>query len=288
MNTTGHENTAVGRGALEHLNNGQGNIAVGSGAGANYTAERNDICIGNQTAGRLDEEGSIRIGDHLASAGIIILRDSDIKNIMRIGAGLGTGGISVTEQFGRGSIEIGNGRVFSNAPGRGTCNIGGIYSQASGPDDMPVHIGSNNKLGTVVSSRRFKHDIKPIDKASEAVLALKPVSFRYNSDTTNTPRVGLIAEDVAQVSPELVISDKGGKPLSVRYEDVNVMFLNEFLKEHRKVEQLKNDFHSTVAQQQKQIETLTAQLKEQAAQIQKVSAQLEVSKSTPQTVLNRQ
>src|SRR5205814_8140796 len=100
-----------------------------------------------------------------------------------------------------------------------------------------VRIGSDNKLGTVVSSRRFKHDIKSIDKASEAVLALKPVTFHYNSDTTNTPRFGLIAEDVAEVSAELVIPDKEGKPLSVRYEDVNVMLLNEFLKEHKKVEE---------------------------------------------------
>ena len=148
---------------------------------------------------------------------------------------------------------------------------------------MAVRIGSDNKLGTVVSSRRFKHDIKPMDKASEAVLALKPVTFHYKSDTTNTSRFGLIAEDVAEVSPELVIPDKEGKPLSVRYEDVNVMLLNEFLKEHKKVE----DQQASISQLTSEMQTMVAQLKEQAAQIQKVSAQLQLSKPAPQIVVNK-
>jgi len=116
------------------------------------------------------------------------------------------------------------------------------------------------------SSRRFKHDIKPMDNASEAILALKPVSFRYNNDSTDTPWFGLIAEDVAKINPDLIARDKEGKPFGVRYDQVNVMLLNEFLKEHRKVEEL-----------QKQVEALTAGL-------QKVSAQLEVNKPAPQTV----
>ena len=146
---------------------------------------------------------------------------------------------------------------------------------------MAVRVGSDNKLGTVVSSRRFKHDIKPMDKASEAVLALKPVTFHYKSDTTNTSRFGLIAEDVAEVSPELVIPDKEGKPLSVRYEDVNVMLLNEFLKEHKKVE----DQQASISQLRSEMQTMVAQLKEQAAQIQKVSARLEVRKPAPQVAV---
>ena len=163
---------------------------------------------------------------------------------------------------------------------------------------MAVRIGNDGKLGTVVSSRRFKHDVKPMDKASEAILALKPVTFHYNSDATNTPRFGLIAEEVAEVSPDLVICDKEGKPLSVRYEDLNVMLFNEFLKEHKKVEEQATkidkqhatiaELKSTVAQQQKGMEVLTAQLKEQAAQIQRVSAQLEVSKPAPQVAEKNQ
>jgi|SRR5262245_34859072 len=123
-----------------------------------------------------------------------------------------------------------------------------------------------------------------MNKASEAILALKPVSFHYKSDSKNTPCFGLIAEEVAQVSPDLVLRDKDGEILSVRYDQVNAMLLNEFLKEHKKLEELKNDFQSTLAQQQTEIQTLTAQLKEQAAQIQKVSAQVELTRLQSQVV----
>ena len=134
-----------------------------------------------------------------------------------------------------------------------------------------------------MSSRRFKEDIKPMDKASEAILALQPVTFRYKKDfdPTATAQVGLVAEDVAKVNPDLVVRDKEGKPYSVRYDQVNAMLLNEFLKEHRKVEQLTNDFESKLAEQQKQIEALTAGL-------QKVSAQIEMSRPAPQMVVNNQ
>ena len=109
-----------------------------------------------------------------------------------------------------------------------------------------------------------------MEKASEAILSLRPVTFHYKSDSKDTPQFGLIAEEVAKVNPTLVLPDKQGKPFTVRYDVVNAMLLNEFLKEHRKVEQL-----------EKQIEVLTAGL-------QKVSAQLEVTKHAPQTVFNNQ
>jgi Chaperone of endosialidase len=127
------------------------------------------------------------------------------------------------------------------------------------------------------SSRRFKHDIKQMDKASEAILALKPVSFRYNNDSTDTPWFGLIAEDVAEINPDLIARDKEGKPFGVRYDQINVMLLNEFLKAHRRMEEQE----ATIAKQQKQIETLSSGL-------QKVSAQVELNKPAPQTVLNGQ
>jgi hypothetical protein len=126
-----------------------------------------------------------------------------------------------------------------------------------------------------LSSARFKKDIKPMDKTSETVLALKPVTFHYKSDTKGTPQFGLIAEEVAAVNPDLVVRDADGKVYSVRYEAVNAMLLNEFLKEHR-----------TVQGQQKEIDALKAELKEQKALIQKVSAQIEVTKPAPQTVVN--
>jgi len=140
-----------------------------------------------------------------------------------------------------------------------------------------VYIDFTGRLGTQSSSRRFKDDITSMEKASEALLSLRPVTFHYKNDVKGTPRFGLIAEEVAKVNPALVVPDKEGKPYSVRYDQVNAMLLNEFLKEHRKNEE-----------QQKQIEALTAELKEQAAQIQKVSAQLQLDKPTPQTVSNNQ
>ena len=134
-----------------------------------------------------------------------------------------------------------------------------------------------------------------MDKASEALFALKPVTYRYKKeiDHTQTPSFGLIAEDVAKVNPALVAHDAKGQPESVHYEMVNAMLLNEFLKAHRTAEeqgatitQQRKDFEAAIAQQQKEIESLTATVKQQAAQIQKVNAQLELSKSAPQTVLN--
>ena len=142
-----------------------------------------------------------------------------------------------------------------------------------------VLIDANGKLGTVTppSSARFKDEIKPIGKASGAILALKPVSFRYKQDVdpTGTPQFGLIAEEVEKVNPDLVLRNAKGEIESVRYEAVNAMLLNEFLKEHHQVQDLK----AIVAQQQKQIEALTAGL-------QKVSAQVEASKPAPQVVNN--
>jgi triacylglycerol esterase/lipase EstA (alpha/beta hydrolase family) len=125
-------------------------------------------------------------------------------------------------------------------------------------------------------------------KASHALFSLKPVTFRYKKeiDPNGISQFGLVAEDVERVNPDLVVRDKKGKPYSVRYDQVNAMLLNEFLKEHRKVEKLTNDFQATVAQQQREISALAATVKEQAAQIQKVSAQLEASKFAPQVVKN--
>jgi hypothetical protein len=280
-NTTGARNTAIGDDALFSCTNGSENVALGDEAGSNLTTGDGNIYIGaGVSAGNVDENGFIRIGDNLPSGGIGVLDGGPLANFVVIGNGLNTQGITIGTLIGFGSVSIGNG--LQTTGGASTCNIGGIYNQAFGPADMAVRIGSDNKLGTVVSSRRFKHDIQPIDKGSEAILALKPVTFLYKSDTTNTPRVGLIAEDVAEVSRELVILDKEGKPLSVRYEDVNVMLLNEFLKEHKKVEEQQ----ANIAELKSTVGVLTAQLKEQAAQIQKVSAQLEVKKPAAKVVLS--
>jgi hypothetical protein len=172
--------------------------------------------------------------------------------------------------------------------------IAGISGQtASG--GAAVFVNTDGKLGTLTSSARFKTEIKPMDKASEAILALKPVSFRYKKevDPDGIPQFGLVAEDVEKVNPDLVARDDQGKIYTVRYEAVNAMLLNEFLKEHRKNEQQEatiTQLKSTVAQQKKEFQATVAQLiarlDEQGAQIQKVSAQLEVNKTAPQIVLS--
>jgi hypothetical protein len=159
-------------------------------------------------------------------------------------------------------------------PGASACFIGGINGQTT-TSGTAVFINSSGKLGTITSSARFKKDIKPMDSASEVILSLRPVTFHYRSDTTNTAQFGLVAEEVARMDPALVLTDKEGKPYTVRYEQVNAMLLNEFLKEHRKVEELE----ANATRQQKQIDALTAGL-------QRVSAQLEASKPAPQVVNN--
>src|SRR5262249_1977257 len=156
------------------------------------------------------------------------------------------------------------------------CYIASIFGQTIA-NGAVVLVNQSNKLGTLTSSKRFKEDIKPMNKSSEALFALKPVAFRYKKkiDPAGRSQLGLVAEDVEKVNPDLVVRDKEGKPYSVRYDQVNAMLLNEFLKEHRTVQEQ----GATIARQQKQIEALTAV-------VQKVSAQLELSKSGPQTASN--
>src|SRR5205823_14442952 len=143
-----------------------------------------------------------------------------------------------------------------------------------------VEVDASGQLGARASSRRFKQEIKPMDKASEAILALKPVTFRYKKelDPESIPQFGLVAEEVEKINPDLVARDRDGKPYTVRYDAVNAMLLNEFLKEHRKGQEQDRKIEEqgvVIAKQQKQIEALTTMVKEQASQIQKVSAQLE-------------
>ena len=250
-NVVGHDNTAEGFQALLNAK-GSNNIGLGSNAGANLTSGSNNIDIGN--LGVAGDTAKIRIGKQ------------------------GT---------------------------QTATYVAGIYGKtvASGTK-VAVMIDSTGKLGTVVSSARFKTQIKPMDKASEAILALKPVTFCYKKelDPDGMPQFGLIAEEVEKVNPDLVVRDEDGKVNTVRYEAVNAMLLNEFLKEHSKVEEQdlrlqkqevtiawqQKEFQSAIAQQQKEIEVLRASLTEQAAQIRKVGAQLEVSKPAPKTVLNNQ
>ena len=180
--------------------------------------------------------------------------------------------------------------IGTNVGGANVSNttwIGGVYGVTTqSGTTAPVVVSDGGQLGTVASSERFKKDIATMDDASERILSLRPVTFHYKADPSGMPQFGLIAEEVAKVNPALVLPDKEGKPYTVRYDAVNAMLLNEFLKEHRTVEeqgatiaQLKQDFQSRLSVQQKQIEALTNDL-------QKVSAQLQASKPAPQVAKN--
>jgi hypothetical protein len=193
-----------------------------------------------------------------------------------VGSGAGSGIVHASNSIAIGSPATGPFADFDN-----TCFIASIHGQpvSDTGSAQAVYVDQFNVVGILPSSRRFKHDIKPMDKASEALLALKPVTFKYNSEKTGIPQFGLIAEEVAEVNPDLVTRDKNGEIESVRYEQINAMLLNEFLKEHRTVEQRTKDFEAKLVEQQKQIAALTAGL-------QKVNAQLEANKPTPQVVAN--
>jgi hypothetical protein len=278
-NTTGTENTAVGRRSLQFLNGGHENTAIGWGAGANYTGtEFNNICIGDNTGGIAGESNAIRIGNHSTSSGINVINNGPAANSITIGTGNASGGIVVLETLLGSTISIG---ASLPAPPASSCFVGGIFNSVPAGGSHAVVVGPNGRLAdATVSSRRFKKDIAPIDKISEGILALKPVTFHFKNDDTNYPQFGLIAEQVAEVNPDWVTRDPQGEIYGVRYETIPVLLLNEFLKEHRKVEKLE----TLVAQQRKDFEATLTDLKEQ---IRRVSAQLELSKPAPQTVKNR-
>jgi hypothetical protein len=254
-NMTGFTNTAVGFDALTSNIDGSGNTAIGFDALAVNTHGFANTAVGNAALANCTGNGNTALGSGAGSDHLFDFNNIDIGNIGHAGES--------------GAIRIGT-------VGTQTATlIAGIFGVGFGTE--PVFVNSNGQLGVGVSSARFKTEIKPMDKVSEAILALKPVTFRYKQeiDPKAMLRFGLVAEEVAKVNPDLVGRDAKGQVQTVHYEAVNAMLLNEFLKEHRTVQELK----ATVAQQQKQIEALTAGL-------QKVSAQLEASKPAPQMVNN--
>ena len=247
-NTTGSDNTADGAGALLINGTGSFNIALGRNAGNRLANGDYNIDIGNR--GARGEARTIRIGTEEIHKHTFIA---------------GISGVTVA-----GGV--------------------GVIIDTDGHLGTVVVVNSSGQLGVAPSSRRFKQNVQAMGDASDILLALRPVTFRYKKelDLEGIPQFGLVAEQVEKVNPDLVARDEQGKPYTVRYEAVNAMLLNEFLKQHRTVEELKKDFQATIAQQQNEIKALAATVKEQAAQIQKVSAQVELSKPAPQTVLNNQ
>jgi hypothetical protein len=264
-NIDGSNNTAAGREALRHNTHAQGNTAFGSAALQNNTAGTFNTALGFAAGSNLSTgNNNIDIGYNVTG----VVGES---NTIRIGD------TDITDTYIRG--------------------ISGVTISGG----AAVYVNSNGKLGTITSSIRFKDDVKLMDKSSESILSLKPVTFRYKKelDPNRIIQFGLVAEEVEKVNPDLVARDEQGKAYTVRYEAINAMLLNEFLKEHeivaeqqRTIAKLNSDFQIVSAQQQRAIELLSGQVKEQASLIQKVSAQLvaarpSASKSEQQLALNR-
>jgi trimeric autotransporter adhesin len=290
QNTTGHSNTAMGIGALESNTTGYANVAAGVNCMLNNRTGNNNTAYGNQALS-LNSGGTNNIA--IGSSALVSVNGSDntavgflaLQNNKK-----GSGNIAIGSQAGIQSVKGSNNIFLGNigvSPDTGVMRLGSTGIQVSTyisgvfgstvPIGVPVIVDANAHLGTLPSSARYKDAIKPMKEASEAILSLKPVTFHYKKelDPAGMPQFGLVAEEVAKVDPELVVRDKEGKPYTVRYEAVNAMLLNEFLKEHRKVEA-----------QGKEIAELRSALKEQAAQLQKVNELVQARVASPRLVEN--
>jgi hypothetical protein len=261
---TGDENTATGAGALLSNMGGVANTANGIFALVSNTVGTSNTAIGNRA-----------LSNNTTGSGNVAL-----------GVGAGNGVTTATSVI---CIRHQGANIDSS------CfieNIRGVETNFA--DTLPVLVDSFGQLGTASSSRRSKKEIRPMDKTSEAILALKPVTFRFKSDAAGIPQFGLIAEEVAEVNPDLIVRDKNGEVYTVRYDAVNAMLLNEFLKEHSKVQQLeatvaqqRNDFETTITELKKEMKRVAARFEEQDAKIQKVSAQIELNEAEAETVAQR-
>src|SRR5713226_9781198 len=309
-NTTGVRNTANGYAALNSNTTGERNTATGRAAmvnnttGNNNTADGHDALFSNTTAIRNTASGSFALfsnttGPNNTALGYFALFSNTTGN-SNTAAGYdallhnttGVGNIALGNfagsnlTTGNNNIDVGNVGIADEA---NTIRIGTVGTQTAiyvagimgktVPMSTPVFVNANGQLGTSTSSARFKDRIKPMDKASEAILALKPVTFRYKKelDPKGIPQFGLLAEEVEKVNPNLVARDAKGVVYTVRYDAVNAMLLNEFLKEHR-----------TVQEQKATIAELKSRAAKQEKGLQVVTARLEASKSAPQLVADNQ
>ena len=306
--STGANNVAVGAGALTFNGSGGANNAVGAFALFNHStgsfnnAHGREALFTDATGSQNNAFGDLALLSANGAFGNSAFGDDALDSVTTGSENVGVGDEACNScTTGHDNVAIGhnalNGTITASnniaigVPATGpfanlsfTAFIGSIHGlpTSNAASTLPVLIDSNNVLGTAPSSRRYKHDIKPVDKASEALYALKPISFVYNYDESRTTLYGLIAEDVAKVNTSLV-AYMDGKPFTVKYDQVNILLLTEFLKEHKKVEEQQ----ASIRELKSEMQTMVAQLKEQAAQIQKVSAQLEVRKTAPQVVVNK-
>jgi trimeric autotransporter adhesin len=290
-NTTGHDNTASGANALSSNTEGYSNVAIGSGAlasnlGAGNTGFQNtavgDFAMSDNTEGWQNtavgwqalQSNTTGIVNTAVGHNALGANTTGSQNIgLGEGAGFNVHTASNVICIGTGGQDVGD-----------SCYINNIWLEPGG--SQAVYVNDLGKLGAVVSSRRFKDEIKPMEQTSEVIYQLKPVSFRYKREieSTGPPSFGLIAEDVDTVNPDLVLHDKKGKPYTVRYDAVNAMLLNEFLEEHRKVQEQQ----ATIAQLKKTIDTVLARLNEQDSKIQNVSQRAGLSESLPRLVSSKE
>jgi hypothetical protein len=298
VDTTGTANTAVGAFALALNRSGNQNVAVGQGALGNNTGVGN-VAVGFKALVSNENSGnsSQAFGFQALFTQRVAFRNNGFGSNALYNNLTGSDNTAIGHEAGlnikgNGNVDIGAG-VGGVASESNTTRIRNIGTTLL--TGQFVQVDATGKLGYIASSRRYKDEIKPMDKASEALFALKPVTFRYKGDIdpAHVKMFGLIAEEVAEVNPDLVVRNAKGEVDTIRFDSINAMLLNELLKEQRKVQgmevivaQQKKDFEATIAQREKEIKSLTASLRGQATQIQKVSAQLEASKPAPQVVNN--
>jgi hypothetical protein len=313
LNTTGTENTAIGTATLVHNDTAEQNTATGAFALSNHVSGNGNTAIGanalsSDTIGQVNTaigsgalfmdnngfNGSFNTavgasalamntsGDNTAVGNTALFDNTSGHDNTGIGisalANTTTGSNNIAlGSFAGQAVTTSSNVICIGVQGSDTdnsCFIGSIFGQTTSSGSA-VFIDANNKLGTMTSSKRFKEDIKPMDDLSKALFALKPVSFRYKKqfDPAGTSQLGLVAEDVEKVSPDLVVRDKEGKPYSVRYDQVNAMVLNEFLKEHKKVEAQQ----ATIADLKSDMKALAATVQEQALELREVKTQISTS-----------
>jgi len=288
FNTTGYNNTVTGVQALYNNTTGNQNTAEGFGA-----LSSNTTGVSNTSEG-LQSLYSNTTGFSNTAVGLTALF-SNTTGSSNIALGSGAGSNLTT---GSNNIDVGNAGVAGES---GNIRIGTSGTQTATfiagirgvviAGAQPVGVNTSGQLGVRASSARFKENIQPMDKASEAIFSLQPVTFRYKKglDAEGVPQFGLVAEEVAKTAPELVMTDEQGKPFTVRYEEVNAMLLNEFLKEHRTVQEEKTTIEQLqrgMAHQQMEIATLKETLKAQAVLMQKVSDSLALNRPAPPVALN--
>jgi hypothetical protein len=298
-NTGGSGNAAIGAQALFNNTIGDGNIAIGVSSLFNNSIGRWNVAIGGSTLiNNVTGESNTAVGQQAMQSNVsgsnntalgfeALIDNTNGSHNIAVGDGAGVNVMTADRVICIGAV----GEDTSN-----TCYIGQIFNTVSAGGSA-VLIDANNKLGTITSSRRFKDEIKPMEQASEALFALKPVTFRYKKqiDPSRLSQFGLVAEEVERVNPDLVVHDKEGKPYSVRYDAINAMLLNEFLKEHQKVRQLehavaqqRDRFEATVAELKKEIADVVAHSKNHGEQIEKVRARVELKNAEARRVAKKQ